>query len=65
MPVYTFRPELTGTLTFYPDANGVPILTISRDGFTVRGVKVEQGPGEAEAVYLAMLDLLKLGPFPR
>ena len=64
--VYSFHgPSLTSTMTFYPDANGVPLLTISRDGFTVRGVKVPQGPGEAEAVYNAVLELCGMKQPPR
>lgn len=34
------------------------MLKITEDGFYVRGVKVEQGPGEAEAVYKAFKEFM-------
>lgn len=34
------------------------MLKIAEDGFYVRGVKVEQGPGEAEAVYKAFKEFM-------
>jgi len=34
------------------------MLKITSDGFYVRGVKVEQGPGEAEAVYKAFKEFM-------
>ena len=34
------------------------MLKITKDGFYVRGVKVEQGPGEAEAVYTAFKEFM-------
>lgn len=36
-------------------AQSVEMLRITRDGFFVRGVKVEQGEGEAQAVYEAFM----------
>ena len=39
-------------------SGSVEMLRIANDGFYVRGVKVEQGPGEAEAVYRAFLDFM-------
>lgn len=39
-------------------AGGSEMLRIGPDGFWVRGVRVEQGPGEAEAVYQAMKEFL-------
>ena len=37
---------------------GKEMLKISKDGFYVNGVKVEQGPGEAENVYKAFTEWL-------
>ena len=37
------------TISFNPD--GDEMLRITAEGFWVRGVKVAQGPGEAQAVY--------------
>jgi hypothetical protein len=34
-------------------AGGEEMLRVGPDGFWVRGIKVEQGPGEAQAVYNA------------
>lgn len=34
------------------------MLKVGPDGFWVRGVKVKQGPGEAEAVYRALKEFL-------
>jgi hypothetical protein len=39
-------------------AGGEEVLRIGPEGFWVRGIKVEQGPGEAEAVYKAMKEFL-------
>jgi uncharacterized protein YeaO (DUF488 family) len=45
-----FNPEL--------NKNKEEILRISKDGFWVRGVKVEQGENEAKEVYEAFIKLL-------
>lgn len=45
-------------IVFKNQEGPVEMLKISEDGFWVRGVKVEQGPGEARAVYEAMKALL-------
>ena len=48
--------EIENKITF--TVNGEipdPMLSISEDGFWVRGVKVEQGPMEAQEVYQAFL----------
>lgn len=63
-PSGIYRSGFEGTLTFTV-AGTEPLLRIGKDGFWVRGVAVEQGPGEAEAVYAAMLDLLGMNLFPR
>lgn len=34
------------------------MLKVTQDGFWVRGVRVEQGPGEAEAVYAAFKEFM-------
>lgn len=39
-------------------AGGEEMLKISPDGFWVRGVKVEQDPGEAETVYKAFKEFM-------
>lgn len=51
--------EISGSHTFR-SGGGVEMLKISKDGFWVRGVKVEQGPGEAEEVYNAFKNYLGL-----
>jgi hypothetical protein len=38
----------------------IEMIRISKEGFYVRGVKVEQGPGEAEEVYKAFLEMMLL-----
>jgi hypothetical protein len=38
----------------------IEMIRISKEGFYVRGVKVEQGPGEAEEVYKAFLEMMRL-----
>ena len=50
----------------YPEPNDIifnagtndEMLKITQDGFYVRGVRVEQGPGEAEAVYKAFKEFM-------
>ena len=37
---------------------GEEMLRVAEDGFYVRGVKVEQGPGEAEVVYKAFKEFM-------
>jgi hypothetical protein len=44
------------TIMFY--AGGDEMLKVSPDGFWVRGVKVEQGSGEAQSVYQAMKEFV-------
>lgn len=49
-----FRVELPQSFKFYVrNVDGEAALTITDSGFYVRGKKVEQGPGEAQEVYLA------------
>lgn len=50
------QPDFEGRFIFW--SGGVAILKIGKDGFWVRGVKVEQGPGEAEEVYNAFKSYL-------
>lgn len=40
------------------DSGTGEMLKVTKDGFYVRGVKVEQGPGEAEAVYSAFKEFM-------
>lgn len=40
------------------DSGNGEMLKVTKDGFYVRGVKVEQGPGEAEAVYAAFKEFM-------
>ena len=40
------------------DSGHGEMLKVTKDGFYVRGVKVEQGPGEAEAVYAAFKEFM-------
>lgn len=40
------------------DSGTGEMLRVTEDGFYVRGVKVEQGPGEAEAVYAAFKEFM-------
>ena len=49
---------VAGDITFHP-RNGTELLRIANDGFYVRGVKVEQGHGEAQVVYAAFVEFLK------
>jgi len=44
-------------IVFHTQENN-EILKIGPDGFWVRGVAVEQGPGEAREVYNAFLEFL-------
>ena len=53
-PVLTTDGDNHITLT----SNATEMLRVSKDGFYVRGVKVEQGPGEAEAVYKAFKEFM-------
>ena len=46
--------------TFMGKGSMTPLLEIAQEGFYVRGVKVEQGPGEAQEVYDAFRALLKM-----
>lgn len=49
---YSFHDtQQTNTITCL--AGGTEMLKVGPDGFWVRGVKVEQGPNEAEEVYRA------------
>ena len=52
--------DLSSSTTFWGKSTEgmVEMLKISKDGFWVRGVKVEQGPGEAEEVYNAFKSYL-------
>ena len=52
--------DLSSSTTFWCKSTEgmVEMLKISKDGFWVRGVKVEQGPGEAEEVYNAFKSYL-------
>jgi hypothetical protein len=51
-------PSLTSSFTV--KGNGPEeLLRISEDGFWVRGIKVEQDPGEAKAVYQGFLTILQ------
>lgn len=54
-----FEPQ---SFVFFKQENSEELLKIGPDGFWVRGVKVEQGPGEADEVYRAFLDFMKLTP---
>jgi hypothetical protein len=47
--------EKPPSITFATNPLDEPMLTISDKGFWVRGVKVEQGPDEAQQVYDAFL----------
>lgn len=51
------RASVESNMVFVTSQEGQPVemLRLSRDGFFVRGVKVEQGPGEAQAVYEAFM----------
>ena len=46
--------------TFMGKGSMTPLLEIAQEGFYVRGVKVEQGPDEAQAVYDAFRALLNM-----
>jgi hypothetical protein len=47
--------------SFTINAEGpIEMIRISKEGFYVRGIKVEQGPGEAEEVYKAFLEVMQL-----
>jgi hypothetical protein len=50
-PTVSFRDPVPSNITCL--AGGEEMLKVGPDGFWVRGVKVEQGPGEAQAVYRA------------
>lgn len=39
-------------------SNSTEMLRVSPEGFWIRGVKVEQGPNEAEAVYNAIKQMI-------
>lgn len=56
--VYHLREEQQPHNTITCMAGGSEMLRVGPDGFWVRGVKVEQGPGEAEAVYKAFKEFL-------
>ena len=43
-------------IVFYSDHT--EMLRVSPEGFYIRGVKVEQGPNEAEAVYSAIKQII-------
>lgn len=45
-----------GAISF--DSGNGEMLKVTKDGFYVRGVKVEQGPGEAAAVYAAFKEFM-------
>lgn len=47
----TINPEQESTMTLY--ANQSEMLRIAKDGFYVRGVKIDQDQKEAEKVYTA------------
>lgn len=51
------------SITFICPAGSGEILKISPDGFYVRGVKIEQGPDEAQAVYSALCNLMQINNF--
>jgi hypothetical protein len=53
---YEFHDPTPNSITCL--AGGEEMLRVSPDGFWVRGIKVEQGSGEAEAVYKAMKEFL-------
>ena len=47
-------------------SQGVEMLRVSRDGFYVRGVKLEQDESEARLVWEALVEWLKAhGNYPR
>jgi len=48
-----FSKHATPNTISFMGRNGEPMMQISDTGFWVRGVKVEQGPTEAEEVYEA------------
>jgi hypothetical protein len=50
-PTVSFRDPAPSNITCL--AGGEEMLKVGPDGFWVRGVKVEQGPDEAQAVYRA------------
>lgn len=61
----TGKPNLEpGSFKFFDNKSdpAVEMLSIGPDGFRVRGVKVEQGPGEAEEVYRAFLAFMGMTP---
>jgi hypothetical protein len=45
------------TIVFKTDSQ-TEMLRVAPDGFYIRGVKVEQGPEEAQAVYKAILQII-------
>jgi hypothetical protein len=55
-----------GSLIFFDNKTdpATELLKIGPEGFWVRGVKVEQGPGEAHEVYNGIRQLLGLEPQP-
>jgi hypothetical protein len=57
--VHTIKTEFNYAFIFFDHPKEKSeMLKISPDGFWVRGVKVEQGPGEAKEVYEAFKLLL-------
>jgi hypothetical protein len=56
-PVFEFRDpaESPNTVSMLMGTDNEPMLSISKDGFWVRGVKVPQDNKEAETVYNAFL----------
>jgi hypothetical protein len=56
---YEFWDERPKNDTIVFDAGGSEeMIKITPDGFYIRGVAVEQGPGEAEAVYKAFREFM-------
>ena len=57
-PGYVFNGSQPKANNLVMIVNQTEWIKISEEGFWVRGVKVEQGPGEAEIVYNAFKEFL-------